>query len=45
MISWLPDGGAGSPQGLTEGVPFVEWQQLKNTNDTPFAALRHETEV
>ena len=23
--SWLPDGGAGRPNGLTEGVWFVEW--------------------
>ena len=22
---WLPDGGAGRPNGLTEGVWFVEW--------------------
>ena len=29
------------PKGLTEGVLFVEWQQLKVTNVTPFAALRH----
>ena len=41
----LPNGGAVSPQGLTEGVLFDEWQQLKITNDTPFAAARHETEV
>ena len=27
------------PRGLTEGVLFVEWQQLKVTNDTPFAAI------
>ena len=25
----------------TEGVWFDEWEQLKNTNDTPFAAARH----
>ena len=37
----------GSPMGElssvseTEGVWFVEWQQLKNTNGTPFAASRH----
>ncbi len=37
--TWLPNGGAGSPNGLTEGVWFVEWQQLKATNDTPFAAI------
>ena len=43
--SWLPNGGAGRPNGLTEGVWFVEWKQLKNINDTPFAAARHETEV
>ena len=43
--SGLPDGGAGRPNGLTEGVWFVEWEQVKNTNDTPFAASRHETEV
>ena len=42
---WLPDGGAGRPNGLTEGVWFVEWLQLKSTNGTPFAAARHETEV
>ena len=35
---WLPNGGAGRPNGLTEGVWFVEWQQVKNTNGTPFAA-------
>ena len=41
----------GSPVGElssvseTEGVWFDEWEQLKNTNATPFAALRHETEV
>ena len=33
-----PSGGAGRPNGLTEGVRFVEWQQVKNTNGTPFAA-------
>ena len=38
---WLPNGGAGRPNGLTEGVWFVEWEQVKNTNDTPFAALQH----
>ncbi len=27
------------PRGLTEGVWFVEWRQLKATNDTPFAAI------
>ena len=37
----LPDGGAGRPNGLTEGVLFDEWQQLKITNGTPFAAARH----
>ena len=36
---WLPDGGAGRPNGLTEGVWFVEWQPLKVTDDTPFAAV------
>ena len=41
----LPKGGAGRPNGLTEGVWFVEWKQLKATDDTPFAAARHETEV
>ena len=41
----------GSPVGElssvseTEGVLFVEWQPLKKTNSTPFAAARHETEV
>ena len=40
-FSRLPDGGAGSPQGLTEGVWFVEWKQLKATGGTPFAASRH----
>ena len=41
----------GSPVGElssvseTEGVLFVEWQPLKKTNSTPFAASRHETEV
>ena len=39
--TWLPDGGAGRPNGLTEGVWFVEWKQLKATNGTPFAASRH----
>ena len=38
---WLPDGGAGRPNGLTEGVWFVEWKQFKITDDTPFAAARH----
>ena len=33
------------PNGLTEGVWFVEWLQLKVTTVTPFAASRHETEV
>ena len=42
-----PVGGAGrldgtsEPARLTEGVSFDEWQQLKNTNGTPFAASRH----
>ena len=36
---WLPGGGAGRPNGLTEGVLFVEWHQLKVTNYTPFAAV------
>ena len=46
-----PVGGAGrldgtsDPARLTEGVWFDEWQQLKITNGTPFAAARHETEV
>ena len=35
---WLPGGGAGRPNGLTEGVLFVEWHQLKVTDYTPFAA-------
>ncbi len=39
MHSWLPNGGAGSPNGLTEGVLFDEWQQLRVTDDTPFAAI------
>ena len=45
--TWLPNGGAGrldgtsEPARLTEGVLFDEWQQLKITNDTPFAAARH----
>ena len=39
--TWLPGGGAGRPNGLTEGVWFVEWKQLKATNGTPFAASRH----
>ena len=49
--TWLPNGGAGrldgtsEPARLTEGVWFDEWQQLKITNGTPFAASRHETEV
>ena len=29
------------PMGLTEGVWYDEWQQLKVTNVTPFAAARH----
>ena len=33
----LPGGGA-VEQSETEGVLFVEWHQLKNTNYTPFAA-------
>ena len=43
----LPNGGAGrldgtsEPARLTEGVLFDEWQQLKITNGTPFAAARH----
>ena len=43
--TWLPDGGAGrldgtsEPARLTEGVLFDEWQQLKITNATPFAAI------
>ena len=37
--TWLPDGGAGRPNGLTEGAWFVEWLQLKVTNVTPFAAI------
>ena len=37
--SGLPDGGAGRPNGLTEGVLFDEWKQLKNSNCTPFAAV------
>ena len=37
--TWLPGGGAGRPNGLTEGVWFVEWLQLKVTNVTPFAAI------
>ena len=46
-IPRLPDGGAGrldgssEPARLTEGVWLVEWKQLKDTNDTPFAAARH----
>ena len=36
---WLPDGGAGRPNGLTEGVWFVGWERLKITNGTPFAAV------
>ena len=42
-----PVGGAGrldgtsEPARLTEGVLFDEWQQLKVTNVTPFAAARH----
>ena len=36
----LPNGGA-VEQSETEGVLFVEWQQLKVTNGTPFAASRH----
>ena len=44
-LTRLPGGGAGRPNGLTEGVWFVEWLQLKITNVTPFAASRHETEV
>ena len=45
--TWLPNGGAGrldgtsEPARLTEGVLFDEWQQLKITNGTPFAAARH----
>ena len=35
---WLPNGGA-VEQSETEGVLFDEWQQLKVTNDTPFAAI------
>ena len=27
------------PKGLTEGVWYDEWQQLKVTNATPFAAI------
>ena len=27
------------PKGLTEGVWYDEWQQLKVTNVTPFAAI------
>ena len=27
------------PMGLTEGVWYDEWQQLKVTNVTPFAAI------
>ena len=43
--TWLPNGGAGrldgtsEPARLTEGVWLVEWKQLKNTDDTPFAAI------
>ena len=43
--TWLPNGGAGrldgtsEPARLTEGVLFDEWQQLKITNATPFAAI------
>ena len=36
--SWLPGGGA-VEQSETEGVWFDERQQLKVTNDTPFAAV------
>ena len=36
-----PARGAGRPNGLTEGVWYDEWQQLKATNDTPFATSRH----
>ena len=45
--TWLPNGGAGrldgtsEPARLTEGVWYDEWQQLKVTDDTPFAASRH----
>ena len=41
--------GLGSPVGElssvseTEGVWFVEWQQLKAANGTPFAAARSTT--
>ena len=40
----LPGGGA-VEQSETEGVWFVEWHQPKATDDTPFAASRHKTEV
>ena len=40
----LPNGGA-VEQSETEGVPSDEWHQLKVTDDTPFAASRHKTEV
>ena len=35
----LPGGGAGRPNGLTEGVWFVECHQPKVTDYTPFAAV------
>ena len=40
----LPNGGA-VEQSETEGVPSDEWHQPKVTDDTPFAASRHKTEV
>ena len=32
---WRPDGGAGSPQGLTEGVLFDEWYSSKLPTKPP----------
>ena len=34
-----PQWGSWQAVGLTEGVWYDEWQQLKVTNDTPFAAI------
>ena len=39
-------GGAGSPNGLTEGVRYEIWKHYKNTHDTlsaPVRALEHRS--